>query len=168
MSDQCREAFEKDAVARFVSVTRSSIDGYDYAESRTEFAWSVWQAAWNARSAVVNREQETAEYRQDELDAVMYFVDKWFEKGDPRLKDNPATRASTAREIALRAIEATRTAVVVPSVEEIAKAFSHASNLYLVEHQYDEMGKTAMHDARVDAGIQAIHDLLLKRMGGEA
>ena len=42
----------------------------------------------------------------DELDAVMHSVDKWFDEGDPRLKNNPATRAADAREIALKAIEA--------------------------------------------------------------
>ena len=40
----------------------------------------------------------------DELDAVMLSVDKWLD-GD-ELKDNPATRAARAREVALRAIEA--------------------------------------------------------------
>ena len=45
------------------------------------------------------------EFRMDVLDAVMYSVDKWFDKGDPRLKKNPETRAADAREIALRAIE---------------------------------------------------------------
>jgi len=44
--------------------------------------------------------------RMDELTAVMYSVDKWFDgPDDPRLKQNPATRAADAREIALRAIE---------------------------------------------------------------
>ena len=41
----------------------------------------------------------------DELDAVMMSIDKWFDEGDERLKDNPATRAAHAREIALQAIE---------------------------------------------------------------
>ncbi len=54
---------------------------------------------------VVSKEAAISEYRQDELDAVMYFIDKWFEPNDSRLKDNPATRAASAREIALRAIE---------------------------------------------------------------
>lgn len=40
-----------------------------------------------------------------ELMSVMQSVDKWFDDGDPRLNDNPATRASHAREIALKAIE---------------------------------------------------------------
>ena len=43
------------------------------------------------------------DFRMDELDAVMYSVDKWLE-GDA-LKNNPATRAADAREYALRAIE---------------------------------------------------------------
>lgn len=40
-----------------------------------------------------------------ELEAVMVSVDKWFEDGDPELKNNEATRAAAAREIALKAIE---------------------------------------------------------------
>jgi hypothetical protein len=40
----------------------------------------------------------------DELDAVMITVDKWLE--GQALKNNPATRAADAREIALKAIEA--------------------------------------------------------------
>jgi len=47
-------------------------------------------------------------FRADELDAVMLSVDKWFDEGDPRLKNNPATRAADAREIALKAIERVR------------------------------------------------------------
>lgn len=34
--------------------------------------------------------------------AVMHFVDKWFEEGDPRLSLPPADRANQAREIALQ------------------------------------------------------------------
>ena len=45
------------------------------------------------------------EFRVDELEAVMISVDKWFDDNDPRLKNNPATRAADAREIALKAIE---------------------------------------------------------------
>lgn len=51
------------------------------------------------------RELAIAEFRADELDAVMVSVDKWFDDGDPRLKNNPATRAADAREIALKAID---------------------------------------------------------------
>jgi len=56
----------------------------------------------DGRDAVVN------EFRMDELDAVMVSVDKWFDDGDPRLAQNPATRAADAREIALKAIEEAR------------------------------------------------------------
>lgn len=42
---------------------------------------------------------------QCELDAVMLSVDKWFENGDPELEHDVASRAATAREIALQAIE---------------------------------------------------------------
>ncbi len=47
--------------------------------------------------------EELSEFRMDELDAVMLSVDKWLD--GPALKNNPATRAADAREIALRAIE---------------------------------------------------------------
>lgn len=49
---------------------------------------------------------ELADFRMDELDAVMHSVDKWLEGDD--LKNNPATRAADAREIALKAIESVR------------------------------------------------------------
>lgn len=52
------------------------------------------------------REEAVHEFRMDELEAVMLSVDKWFDEDDPRLKNNPATRAADAREIALQAIEA--------------------------------------------------------------
>lgn len=48
--------------------------------------------------------EEVNDFRMDELDAVMHSVDKWLEGDD--LKNNPATRAADAREIALKAIEA--------------------------------------------------------------
>lgn len=58
--------------------------------------------------ADVLRSQEPPDhnrFRMDELDAVMLSVDKWFDEGDEALKNNPATRAAAAREIALQAIE---------------------------------------------------------------
>lgn len=75
-------------------------------------------------------EKERTEYRMDELDAVMYFVDKWFETGDPRLKDNPVTRASSAREIALKAIELSHPtdARVREAVEAFAEAVEFAKD----------------------------------------
>ena len=54
--------------------------------------WSIWQ-------------QQQVIDLQCELDAVMVSVDKWFGPNYPILKTNPATRASDAREIALREIE---------------------------------------------------------------
>jgi hypothetical protein len=42
---------------------------------------------------------------QRQLDAVMHSVDKWFDEGDSRLKDDPSNRSAAAREIALQAIE---------------------------------------------------------------
>lgn len=50
------------------------------------------------------RKEAVNEFRMDELDGVMHSVDKWL-KGDA-LKNNPATRAADAREVALKAIEA--------------------------------------------------------------
>lgn len=60
----------------------------------------------SAPAVAEEREAAINAFRMDELDAVMVSVDKWFDDGDPRLKNNPATRAADAREIALRAIEA--------------------------------------------------------------
>lgn len=59
------------------------------------------------------REAAINDFRMDELDAVMHSVDKWFDEGDPRLRNNPATRAADAREIALQAIE--RSALAQPA-----------------------------------------------------
>jgi hypothetical protein len=53
--------------------------------------------------ASIRAEAFRDDYRMDELDAVMHSVDKWLDEAS--MKDNPATRASTAREIALKAIE---------------------------------------------------------------
>jgi len=53
-----------------------------------------------AENTRLKAERDSFEY---ELLAVMHSVDKWLEGKD--LKDNPATRAGTAREVALRAIE---------------------------------------------------------------
>lgn len=50
------------------------------------------------------QQQIITDFRGDELDAVMTSVDKWL-TGD-ELKNNPATRAADAREVALKAIEA--------------------------------------------------------------
>jgi len=50
------------------------------------------------------RELAIREFRMDELDAVMYSVDKCLPKDYPTGR-NPATRAADAREIALRKIE---------------------------------------------------------------
>jgi hypothetical protein len=50
-----------------------------------------------ARDSAINA------FRMDELDAVMLSTDKWLDGS--ALKNNPATRAADAREVALKAIE---------------------------------------------------------------
>jgi hypothetical protein len=49
------------------------------------------------------RDEAVKAFRMDELDAVMVSADKWLE-GD-QLRNNPATRAADAREVALKATE---------------------------------------------------------------
>jgi len=57
-----------------------------------------------ANHAIKIIKESVNDFRMDELDAVMTSVDKWL-VGDA-LKNNPATRAADAREVALNAIEA--------------------------------------------------------------
>lgn len=65
------------------------------------------------RSALASeRAKAVDDFRMDELDAVMVSVDKWFDEGDPRLKQTPANRAADAREIALKAIEVERAKLI--------------------------------------------------------
>lgn len=47
----------------------------------------------------------------------------------------------------------------VATLDTIRKTFSDASNTFLLEHQHDGMSKTAMHDARFDAGMAAVYAL---------
>lgn len=63
-----------------------------------------------------------------ELEAVMVSVDKWFEDGDPELKNNEATRSASAREIALKAIE-----------KEWVRANQRASELEETKRRLDAM-----------------------------
>ena len=58
---------------------------------------------FEARAELAELKDKDNTFREDVLDAVMLSVDKWLE-GD-ELKDNPETRAATAREKALKAIE---------------------------------------------------------------
>jgi hypothetical protein len=51
------------------------------------------------------KDKEALESRMDMLSAVMVSVDKWFDEGDLRLKQDECNRAADAREIALKAIE---------------------------------------------------------------
>jgi hypothetical protein len=59
-------------------------------------------------------------FRMDELDAVMHSVDKWLD--GPALRNNPATRAADAREIALKAIESEKAAGIAQGRSEAAQA----------------------------------------------
>lgn len=73
-----------------------------------------WIPALAAELDRIDSEEQDAivkDFRMDELDAVMHSVDKWFDEDDPRLGNNPATRAADAREIALRAIECEQRAI---------------------------------------------------------
>ena len=86
------------------------VDRYDPTKLNEHF-WTGYQQAINDVLRVVPdalRAQEPPnhnQFRMDEIDAVMLSVDKWFDEGDEALKNNPATRAAAAREIALQAIE---------------------------------------------------------------
>ena len=66
------------------------------------------------------REEAVNDFRADELDAVMVSVDKWFDEGDPRLRQDPANRSADAREIALKAIESSRLAAPKPEGQDAA------------------------------------------------
>ena len=66
------------------------------------------------------REESVNDFRADELDAVMVSVDKWFDEGDPRLRQDPANRSADAREIALKAIESSRLAAPKPEGQWIS------------------------------------------------
>lgn len=69
--------------------------------------WRDLREAGHAAFHLRDTEIETAvkQFRMDALGAVMLSVDKWFNYDDPRLQNNPETRAADAREIALQAIE---------------------------------------------------------------
>jgi len=87
-------------------------------EQRLAYAASLIEQRDAAIRAEARVEAMRDDYRMDQLDAVMYSVDKWFDEGDKRLLQNPANRAVDAREIALRKIEA----IEDESAKEIEKA----------------------------------------------
>lgn len=78
------------------------------------------------------REEAINDFRMDELDAVMISVDKWFDEGDPQLKQNPASRAAYAREIALQALEA-RQAEVNRLQKHVDEHYTAAATAYIKE-----------------------------------
>jgi hypothetical protein len=89
-----------DAICRLVEPKINPDGKPDFVVSMTELF-----ALITAHDEQVRAEAINDDFRMDELDAVMISVDKWFDKDDTRLKNNPATRAADAREIALKAIE---------------------------------------------------------------
>jgi len=74
-------------------------------EERDAYRASLDAATKRVEELEAERDSAVRGFRMDELDAVMYSVDKWFDDGDARLENNPATRAAAAREVALKAIE---------------------------------------------------------------
>ena len=86
------------------------------------------------------KKQIVTDFRMDELDAVMYSVDKWLE-GDALL-NNPATRAADAREIALKAIEAeaARADRAESALKEAAgRAIAFVNNNYNARGEWDDV-----------------------------
>lgn len=80
---------------------------------------AIMEAALSTIDPEAIKREAITQFRMDELDAVMHSIDKWFKEGDSRLKDNPATRAANAREIALKAMEATKRACADAAVKWI-------------------------------------------------
>jgi len=89
---------------------------------------------------VDERNKAITDFRMDELDAVMTSVDKWL-TGD-ELKNNPATRAADAREIALKAVEkeAARAERAEAALREAAdRAVSFVDNNYNAFGEWDNI-----------------------------
>lgn len=82
------------------------------------------------------RAKAVNDFRMDELDAVMISVDK-FLTGDA-LKNNPATRAADAREIALQAIE--KEAARADRAEKALKGAADRAVAF-VNNNYNERGE---------------------------
>jgi len=94
------------------------------------------------------------DYRMDQLDAVMYSVDKWFDEGDKRLVQDPANRAADAREIALRKIEA----IEDESAKKIAALKAELLDQTCLANGYKEIMSDNLHMA---CRIARWRDLLL-------
>lgn len=77
---------------------------YNIREYEEQNKWELMDLLHKLVSQLTEKDKEIRD-KDAELFGVMHSVDKWFDEDDPRLKDNEATRASYAREIALRAIE---------------------------------------------------------------
>jgi hypothetical protein len=85
-------------------------EGYDI-ETEVNNAFEKTGYALKSLSTIEKENKKAVnDFRMDELDAVMISVDKWLE--GKQLENNPATRASDAREYALRAIEKEKNRVV--------------------------------------------------------
>lgn len=140
----------------------------------------AWTDAFPTKEQETEKARETAinDFRMDELDAVMLSVDKWL-TGD-QLKNNPATRAADAREVALRAIEreATRANLMeaaryqfrarLAALESIATAVDADIDAgrpleYNVEHLRDELIR-----ARGALGILPEQDAVRPKEGHDA
>lgn len=97
------------------------------------------------------QQQIITDFRMDELDAVMTSVDKWL-KGD-ELKNNPATRAADAREIALKAVEkeAARAERAEAALREAAdRAVSFVDNNYNAFGEWDNIAFDNLRAAIMD------------------
>ena len=84
------------------------------------------QAGREERCDNCDRDSAINAFRMDELDAVMMSVDKWL--SGQALRNNPATRAADAREVALKAIEAVATAQAKRYAEAVAAAKKYRMN----------------------------------------
>lgn len=99
------------------------------------FAPGEWLSAYRRKvmaQAILDMwPDDREEFRMDELDAVMMSVDKWL-TGD-QLKYNAATRASTAREVALKALDSQ--AERIKELDETIATLTAQRDLYLKRHR---------------------------------
>lgn len=95
-----------------------------------------WEENRADRAEAARRNEEVNDFRMDELDAVMTSVDKWLKGED--LKNNPATRAADAREVALKAIEAE-----TARADRAEKALKEAADraVSFVDNNYNAFGE---------------------------
>jgi DNA primase large subunit len=81
-------------------------------------------------------------FRMDELDAVMMSVDKWLD--GTALRNNPATRAADAREIALKAIEATEAKLRIQSERYAACVEDIKARIKLDKDTFSACGRSTV------------------------